>query len=329
MKKLLIAFRTSIKTLVLITLATFLILTAVVLIYKPIYKVTLNGEFIGYCQNKTELQSKINEYLKTGNSNSENIAFAQIDNMPKYEICLLKKDIVTTDEEIYNTVISTGKTYYRYYAILLDNEEKMYVSTLEEAENAIEELKSKNSNNINKISMLEKYEIELRDFSTTEQVVSSLYEKKPVVVQQSSSPVSYSKSANLSSTVVSLNGVNLSRPVSGRISSRYGRRWGTTHKGLDIAAPKGTPIYAAGSGKITTSSYGWNGGYGNYVVIDHGSGVTTAYGHCSSLVAKYGQNVNKGDLIAYVGNTGDSQGNHLHFEIRVNGVAQNPQNYLY
>ena len=324
MKKLLIAFRTSIKTLVLITLATFLILTAVVLIYKPIYKVTLDGEFIGYCQNKTELQSKINDYLKTGNSNSENIAFAQIDNMPKYEICLLKKDIVTTDEEIYNTVISTGKTYYRYYAILLDNEEKMYVSTLEEAENAIEELKSKNSNNINKISMLEKYEIELRDFSTTEQVVSSLYEKKPVVVQQSSSPVSYSKSANLSSTVVSLNGVNLSRPVSGRISSRYGRRWGTTHKGLDIAAPKGTPIYAAGSGKITTSSYGWYCGYVNYVVIDHGSGVTTAYGHCSSLVAKYGQKVNKGDLIAYVGNTGDSQGNHLHFEIRVNGIAQNP-----
>lgn len=329
MKKLLIAFRTSVKTLVLITLATFLILTAVVLIYKPIYKVTLDGEFIGYCQNKSELQSKINEYLKTGNSDSENIAFAQIDNMPKYEICLLKKDIVTTDEEIYNTVISTGKTYYRYYAILLDNEEKMYVSTLEEAESAIEELKNKNSNNINKISMLEKYEIELRDFSTTEQVVSTLYEKKPVVVQQSSSPVSYSKSANLSSTVVSLNGVNLSRPVSGRISSRYGQRWGTTHKGLDIAAPKGTPIYAAGSGKITTSSYGWNGGYGNYVVIDHGSGVTTAYGHCSSLVAKYGQNVNKGDLIAYVGNTGDSRGNHLHFEIRVNGVAQNPQNYLY
>lgn len=329
MKKLLIAFRTSIKTLVLISLATFLILTAVVLIYKPIYKVTLNGEFIGYCQNKSELQSKINEYLKTGNSNSENIAFAQLDNMPKYEICLLKKDIVTTDDEIYNTVISTGKTYYRYYAILLDNEEKMYVSTLEEAESAIEELKNKNSNNINKISMLEKYEIELRDFSTTEQVVSALYEKKPVVVQQSSSPVSYSKSANLSSTVVSLNGVSLSRPVSGRISSRYGQRWGTTHKGLDIAAPKGTPIYAAGSGKITTSSYGWNGGYGNYVVIDHGSGVTTAYGHCSSLVAKYGQKVNKGDLIAYVGNTGDSRGNHLHFEIRVNGVAQNPQNYLY
>lgn len=326
MKKLLIALRTSVKTLVLITLATFIILTAVVLIYKPIYKVTLNGEFIGYCEDKSKLQAKINDYLKTGNGDSENIAFAQIDTLPKYEICLLKKDIVTTDDEIYNTVISTGTTFYRYYAVLLNNEEKMYVSTLEEAEDAIKQLKDKNSNNITKLSILEKYETELKEFSTTEQVVSELYEKKVVIAK---SPVSYSSSANLSSTVASLNGITLSKPVNGTVSSRFGVRGGATHKGLDIAAPKGTPIYAAASGTVTTSAYGWNGGYGNYVVINHGSGINTAYGHCSSLVAKVGQTVNAGDLIAYVGNTGDSYGNHLHFEIRVNGVAQNPQNYLY
>ena len=326
MKKILIALRTSVKTLVLITLATFLILAAVVLIYKPIYKVTLNGEFIGYCQDKSKLQSKINEYLKTGNGDSENIAFAQLDALPKYEICLLKKDIVTTDDEIYNTVVATGTTFYRYYAVLLNNEEKMYVSTLEEAEDAIKQLKDKNSNNVAKLSILEKYETELKEFSTTEQVVSTLYEKKVVIAK---SPVSYSSSANLSSTVVSLNGITLSRPVSGTVSSRFGVRGGATHKGLDIAAPKGTPIYAAASGTVITSAYGWNGGYGNYVVINHGNGINTAYGHCSSLVAKVGQTVNAGDLIAYVGNTGDSYGNHLHFEIRVNGVAQNPQNYLY
>lgn len=326
MKKILIALRTSIKTLVLITLATFLILTAVVLIYKPIYKVTLNGEFIGYCEDKSKLQSKINDYLKTGNGDSENIAFAQLDVLPKYKVCLLKKDIVTTDDEIYNTVISTGTTFYRYYAVLLNNEEKMYVSTLEEAEDAIKQLKDKNSNNVAKLSILEKYETELKEFSTTEQVVSTLYEKKVVIAK---SPVSYSSSANLSSTVVSLNGITLSRPVSGTVSSRFGVRGGATHKGLDIAAPKGTPIYVAASGTVITSAYGWNGGYGNYVVINHGNGINTAYGHCSSLVAKVGQTVNAGDLIAYVGNTGDSYGNHLHFEIRVNGVAQNPQNYLY
>lgn len=326
MKKILIALRTSVKTLVLITLATFLILAAVVLIYKPIYKVTLNGEFIGYCQDKSKLQSKINDYLKTGNGDSENIAFAQLEALPKYEVCLLKKDIVTTDDEIYNTVVATGTTFYRYYAVLLNNEEKMYVSTLEEAEDAIKQLKDKNSNNVAKLSILEKYETELKEFSTTEQVVSTLYEKKVVIAK---SPVSYSSSANLSSTVVSLNGITLSRPVSGTVSSRFGVRGGATHKGLDIAAPKGTSIYAAASGTVITSAYGWNGGYGNYVVINHGNGINTAYGHCSSLVAKVGQTVNAGDLIAYVGNTGDSYGNHLHFEIRVNGVAQNPQNYLY
>lgn len=326
MKKLLIALRTSIKTLVLIAVATILITIAVVVIYKPIYKVSLNGEFLGYCQNKAELQLKINEYLKSGNGDSDNIAFAELENLPKYEICLLKKDIVTTDEEIYDKVISTGTTYYKYYAILLDGTEKLYVASLDEAESTIQKLKDKDSNNINKLSISEKYETDLQDFVSTEDAVSQLYEKKVVIAK---SPVSYSSSANLSSTVVSLNGVSLSRPVSGTISSRFGIRGGVSHKGLDIAAPKGTPIYAAASGTVITSAYGWNGGYGNYVVINHGDGINTAYGHCSSLVAKVGQTVNQGDLIAYVGSTGDSSGNHLHFEVRVNGVAQNPQNYVY
>ena len=327
MKKLLIALKTSIKALVLIAVATVLITVAVAFIYHPIYKVTLNGEFLGYCENKAELQLKINEYLKTGNGDSENIAFAELENLPKYEICLLKKDIVTTDEEILNTIISTGTTYYKYYAILLDGEEKMYVASLDEAESAIQELKDKDSNNINKLSISEKYETELKDFVSKEDVVSELYEKKVVVVAKS--PVSYSSSANLSTTVVSLNGITLAKPVSGTVSSRFGIRNGVSHKGLDIAAAKGTPIYAAASGTVITSAYGWNGGYGNYVVINHGNGISTAYGHCSSLVAKVGQTVNQGDLIAYVGSTGDSSGNHLHFEVRVNGVAQNPQNYLY
>ena len=326
MKKLLIALRTSVKTLVLFAIAAFLIVAVVMFVYKPIYKVELNGEFLGYCQDKGALQSRINDYLKNGNSDSDNVAFAQIDTMPEYEICLLKKDIVTTDDEIFDKIVSTGTTYYRYYAILLGSEEKYYVASLDEAEEAIQGLKDKDSNNVSKLSILEKYETDLEDFVSSEEVISNLYEKKVVVV---ASAASYSKSANLSSSVVPLNGVTLARPVNGTVSSRFGVRGGSTHKGLDLAAPAGTPIYAAASGKVITSAYGWNGGYGNYVVIDHGNGINTAYGHCSSLVAKPGQTVNQGDLIAYVGNTGDSYGNHLHFEVRVNGVAQNPQNYLY
>ncbi len=99
------------------------------------------------------------------------------------------------------------------------------------------------------------------------------------------------------------------------------------HKGIDIAAPYGTEIYASGGGTVVIS--GWNsGGYGNYVIIDHGNGYRTLYGHCSALVAVTGQTVEKGQLIAYVGSTGRSTGNHLHFEVRFNNVCTNPGDYL-
>ena len=111
------------------------------------------------------------------------------------------------------------------------------------------------------------------------------------------------------------------------VSSRYGSRWGKTHKGLDIAASTGTSIKAAASGTVTTA--GWNsGGYGYLIVISHGNGVQTYYGHCSSILVKEGQTVSQGDVIGKVGSTGRSTGSHLHFEIRVNGTAYNPLNYI-
>ena len=123
--------------------------------------------------------------------------------------------------------------------------------------------------------------------------------------------------------------ISFQKPIRGTVTSRFGSRWGSNHKGIDIGAAKGTKIKASAGGTVVTSSYGYNGGYGNYVVISHGNGIETAYGHCSELYVKVGQKVSQGDVIAAVGNTGRSYGNHLHLEIRVNGVAQNPQNYLY
>ena len=120
-------------------------------------------------------------------------------------------------------------------------------------------------------------------------------------------------------------------PVSGRISSRYGANESIrnhTHKGLDIAAPNGTPIVAAADGVVKYAQYN-SGGYGNLVIIDHGNGVETYYGHCSKLYVSVGQTVSAGDTIAAVGTTGNSTGNHLHFEIRKDGNQVNPQNYLY
>lgn len=112
-------------------------------------------------------------------------------------------------------------------------------------------------------------------------------------------------------------------PAQGTITSGFGKRWGRMHKGIDIAAPVGTPIVAAASGVVTVA--GWNnGGYGNLVDIQHPDGSTTRYGHNSAILVQVGQPVKRGDAIALMGNTGHSTGSHLHFEIRYNGVATNP-----
>ena len=118
---------------------------------------------------------------------------------------------------------------------------------------------------------------------------------------------------------------------SGRyISSGYYRNSdGSYHGALDICVYGGTyglNISAAESGKVITASYHWS--YGNYIVIDHGNGLSTLYAHCSSLAVSAGQNVSKGQTIGYVGSTGNSTGPHLHFEVRVNGSRTNPSNYI-
>lgn len=108
---------------------------------------------------------------------------------------------------------------------------------------------------------------------------------------------------------------------------------GGNHYGIDVgnAGIGGNNIYAAQSGTVITAfnDGGYHGGFGNYVVIDHGNGVSTLYAHCRSTVVVEGQKVNKGDVIGYVGTTGWSTGNHLHFEVRINGVSTNPFNYDY
>lgn len=118
----------------------------------------------------------------------------------------------------------------------------------------------------------------------------------------------------------------LATPSRGRISSNFGMRWGRMHQGLDIAANMGSPIYAALDGTVTYS--GWASGYGNFIRLKHKDGVETYYGHCSKLLVSEGEAVKKGEKIGEVGSTGNSTGPHLHFEVRVDGKAQDPTKYL-
>ena len=326
LKKVAITARKSIKLTVLVLLSAIILIGLVVLFYHPTYEVRLNGEVIGYTADKSTLQERINEYIQE--DEEENIAFRQIDAMPTYELCLLKKDVETNDEEIYAKVTENSTPYYKYYAITEEKKEKFYVSTFEEAEEVIDDLEEKDSANQEELGIVEKYGKELKKFTDVEKCVSELYEKKVVVQRTTYATPSYSTSR--SSAYVSL-GVNLINPVSGVITSRFGSNDSVrdhSHSGLDISAPYGTAIKAAASGTVTYSGNA-NDGYGYYIIISHGNGVSTVYAHCSQLLVSAGQTVSQGEVIAKVGSTGNSTGNHLHLEVRKNGVTLNPQNYVY
>jgi murein DD-endopeptidase MepM/ murein hydrolase activator NlpD len=114
-------------------------------------------------------------------------------------------------------------------------------------------------------------------------------------------------------------------PVNGPVVSPFGMRWGRLHTGIDIAVPYGTPIHASAAGTVIFA--GWMGGYGNFVIIDHGGGLATAYAHQSSI-AVGGGSVSQGQVIGYVGCTGHCFGPHLHFEVRINGTPVDPMGYL-
>ncbi len=117
------------------------------------------------------------------------------------------------------------------------------------------------------------------------------------------------------------------QPASGRLSSNYGRRWGRQHQGIDIAGSYGSDIVASDGGTVVYAGYN-SSGYGNLIKIDHGNGYVTYYGHNSKLCVSVGDKVYQGQVIAKMGSTGRSTGNHCHFEIRVNGSPVNPIGYL-
>lgn len=329
LKKLYVCLRSTVKLVSLVAVATVIITAAIILIYRPIYKVSLNGEVIGYCEDKDALQNKINDYMEKGEEGQKNVAFVQIDEMPEYQMCMQKKGITTNDDEIFETVKKTGITYFRFYTIADDGKEKLSVATFDEAEATIKELKKKESQNSKDLTIVEKYEVELPELYTQEKAVAKLYEKKIVIIATTTYPSIPSSGFSTSRSIITKKidlGMSFTKPVKGIVTSRFGARWGSTHTGTDIGAASGTPIYAAASGTVLFS--GWKGTLGKLVVVNHGNGIQTYYAHCSTLLVSPGDTVTAGQQIAKVGNTGRSTGPHLHFEIRKNGAAVNAQNYI-
>ena len=303
-------------------IALGLIIAIILLKYKPTYKVTLSGQEIGYVENGTELDERIqNEIIEM---EGKSIDFVSLDEMPNYELKLVSRTQETNEEEIMVALKENAKITYKYYAVILNNETVGLVDNMEEAEQAVNQIKEENKDKTIKL-----------DLAVTQNYTENIDEVTLESVQVAQAKVEQKVAALIEQDEKTkkpiVNGILLAvTPVQGLITSRYGAsssiRSGA-HTGTDIACPQGTPIKAVASGTVVFAE--WNGSYGNLIKVSHGNGVETWYAHCTELYGVVGQQVNAGDVIATVGSTGNSTGNHLHLEIRVNGVAINPQRYLY
>lgn len=139
-------------------------------------------------------------------------------------------------------------------------------------------------------------------------------------------PASPSPAGSLPAGPVHRGSGQLIWPINGPITSPFGLRWGRLHAGVDISAPEGTPIRAGDSGRVVVA--GWQGGFGLYTCIQHSAAISTCYAHQSRLGTSTGASVGQGQVMGYVGNTGNSFGAHLHFEVRVSGSPVDPLGYL-
>lgn len=304
-----------VKLINIIAIGIFIIIAIILLKFKPIYTVYLNGENIGYIKSKSEFEKLIEE--KLCNNKEENIAFIEPDIEIKYAYKLIEKETNIDEEQALLAIKENACITYFQYAVSIDGVEKEYLRTEETAKQLADNIRNELGEETN-ISVQTVYTKELKA------------EKEAELANIANEIVQEVKEENRKKAAT-IDGIYLAvTPVSGNITSRYGSREEVrnhTHQGLDIAAKTGTPIKAVADGTITYS--GTMGGYGNIIIINHGNGIETYYGHCSKLYAKVGTNVTAGETIAAVGSTGNSTGSHLHFEIRQNGEYVNPQNYLY
>lgn len=297
-----------------------LIITAIVLMkLKPVYQIILDGKVVGYIEDKSKFEEMV--YQEFNDNEEENIAFADLKVDNNYEFKLIQNQMETNESEIVEKLKENADITYFQYALCANGKQKETFTSIEDANEVISNLKQQFNEEVN-LSIARVYTKDLEVKNDVQ--IASICDNLKIEIKKDIQEEKRKEKATINGVYIAV------VPVRGSITSRYGAREAIrdhTHKGLDIAAKTGTPIKAAASGKVTYS--GTMGGYGNLIIIDHGNGVTTRYGHCNKLYKKVGAEVNAGDVIAAVGNTGNSTGSHLHFEIRKDGIYVNPSQYLF
>lgn len=304
-------------------LGFILIIAMLIIKYKPVYEVKIEGETIGYVSSKSKLSEMIEEQII--NKQGENIDTVSLKQEPKYEQKLIIRSKDTNENEIIEKLSENTTTTYKFYTVALNDKTQAHVDTIEEAEKVVKDIKSKYKGEGLKLDItIEEVYTENKKEVKTDTVKIAKKE-----IEKTAKKLLEEKEAKEALAII--NGINVSvLPVKGTITSRFGhmsRIRSGAHTGLDIATSTGTAIKAVADGKVIFAGY--KGSYGYLVKIDHGKGVETWYAHCSKIYVKEGQKVSAGDKISAVGSTGNSTGPHLHLEIRINGTAVNPQKYLY
>ena len=299
--------------------------------YKPAVKTYINGEFIGYFSDEQQFDEVYNDLVAEKQNIDENVK-VYLESEPTFEQSYIR-DSLLEEQNVYTNLRAEIKTEYTIYELVVDGEKQMTFTAEDQAEDYINQLKAEVSN-INANIEVEKVS-ELEDVTSTERaddILAGIVDRnKPVEIPkeeeepQTTNTTQYTASVYNGTVASVADGTKVWPTVYSRINCDYLGYYG--HNGVDIGGASGTPIYAYMGGTVTFS--GWDTtGYGNCVKISHGNGIVTIYAHCSALYVSAGQQVSAGQTIAGIGMTGWATGNHLHFEVRVNGVPVNPWTYL-
>lgn len=310
------------------------ILSVVFFTYRPVYKVAIDDVDSGYVASKRAMEKSINNFILNGDS--ENTAYVIMNARVDYELMLVKKDIPLEEEKIVATIKDLCDVYHKVYAVNVDSEEKYIVDTIETAEKIKSDIDEKQKDFSEKVEVTIE-EKNLLDYELTSDIevavadiIDPLKEKNEEIIKikkQLAASKTVSKEV-LQALKENLTELSFEKPVEGGvITSKYGWRSMGYHYGLDIGVALGTPIYACESGVVTYSA--WCGNYGYLIKVQHTGDYETYYAHCSKLVKDVGDEVQKGDLIAYVGNTGRSTGPHVHLEVRYEGKTLDPEVFVY
>ena len=299
--------------------------------YKPAVKTYINGEFIGYFSDEQQFDEVYNDLVAEKQNIDENVK-VYLESEPTFEQSYIR-DSLLEEQNVYTNLRAEIKTEYTIYELVVDGEKQMTFTAEDQAEDYINQLKAEVSN-INANIEVEKVS-ELEDVTSTERaddILAGIVDRnKPVEIPeeeeepQTTNTTQYTASVYNGTVASVADGTKVWPTVYSRINCDYLGYYG--HNGVDIGGASGTPIYAYMGGTVTFS--GWDTtGYGNCIKISHGNGLVTIYAHCSALYVSAGQQVSAGQTIAGIGMTGWATGNHLHFEVRVNGVPVNPWTYL-